>query len=397
MGAQMATVNISPNTRLVAVQCRNTGGPYGLMAEIKAGAKVLSVSDSSWKCSNKAHGGWEKPGFKGKFPAAVYTRQQGSFNKQAGEWRTMSPRRKVLWTRGGGRDKSIFCRKELRGRGRRVVVRRRVVRRRVVRRVARRVTVRWGVTHNTYLSGYSKGPHKYSALRRALMACYKRGKGCAGVTYEPYSKKYTLRRGRKLKRSPTKEKTWVKKFVTVTSRSTGGRYRTINGKRYFFKGGKRYRIVKGRRYLVRGGKYRRRYRRKGRKGRKRRRLRGKKFRVRRRKGGRWRTINGKRYFIKGRKYRRRYRRKGRKGRKRRRNKRRGRKRNRRRKHRGKRRRRRSKRSRRRRGHKRRHGKGRKHRRRRGHKRRHVKGRKHRRRRHRRRKHRRRKHRGRKHR
>jgi len=113
--AQMATVNISPNTRLVAVQCRNTGGPYGLMAEIKAGAKVLSVSDSSWKCSNKAHGGWEKPGFKGKFPAAVYTRQQGSFNKQTGEWRTMSPNRKVLWTAGGGRDKSIFCRKELDG------------------------------------------------------------------------------------------------------------------------------------------------------------------------------------------------------------------------------------------------------------------------------------------
>jgi len=113
--AQMATVKISPNTQLVAVQCRNTGGPYGLMAEIKDGAKVLSVSDGSWKCSNRPHGGWEKPGFKGRFPAAVYTRQQGSFNKQMGEWRTMSPNRKVLWTAGGGRDKSIFCRKELDG------------------------------------------------------------------------------------------------------------------------------------------------------------------------------------------------------------------------------------------------------------------------------------------
>merc|ERR1712241_1382298 len=146
-------------------------------------------------------------------------------------------------------------------------------------------TVRWGVTTNTYLSGYSKGQHKYSALKRALVGCYKRGKGCAGVTYEPYSKKYTLRRGRRLRRSPTKEKTWVKKFVSVTSRTTGGRYRMINGTRYFFKGGKTYRIVKGRKVLVRGGKYRGRNRRKGRKGRKRRRNKrtGRKRRKRRRR------------------------------------------------------------------------------------------------------------------
>merc|ERR1712066_517902 len=67
--------------------------------------------------------------------------------------------------RGGKRYRIVHGRSYL-------VNHRRVVRRRVVRRV----TVRWGVTTNTYLSGYSKGQHKYSALKRALVECYKRGK-----------------------------------------------------------------------------------------------------------------------------------------------------------------------------------------------------------------------------
>merc|ERR1712039_21089 len=111
---QMATVNISPNTRVIAIKCRNTGGPYGLMTELKDGGRVISVSDASWKCSNRPHGGWEKPGFRGFPSQTIYTRQQGSFNRNIGEWRHMSRNRKVLWTRGGGRDRSIYCRKELR-------------------------------------------------------------------------------------------------------------------------------------------------------------------------------------------------------------------------------------------------------------------------------------------
>merc|ERR1711948_204200 len=71
-------------------------------------------SDASWKCSNRPHGGWEKPGFRGFPSQTIYTRQQGSFNRNIGEWRHMSRNRKVLWTRGGGRDRSIYCRKELR-------------------------------------------------------------------------------------------------------------------------------------------------------------------------------------------------------------------------------------------------------------------------------------------
>jgi len=110
----MATVNISPNTRVIAIKCRNTGGPYGLMTELKDGGRIISVSDASWKCSNRPHGGWEKPGFRGFPSQTIYTRQQGSFNRNIGEWRHMSRNRKVLWTRGGGRDKSIYCRKELR-------------------------------------------------------------------------------------------------------------------------------------------------------------------------------------------------------------------------------------------------------------------------------------------
>ena len=40
---QLASVRISGDTKVVGVQCRNTGGPYGIMAQILDGAKKVMI------------------------------------------------------------------------------------------------------------------------------------------------------------------------------------------------------------------------------------------------------------------------------------------------------------------------------------------------------------------
>merc|ERR1719326_1652329 len=66
----------------------------------------------------------------------------------------------------------------------------------------------WGEHSGKYLSGYSGGVHKYSKLEQAQSECLKRT-DCGGITYEPYSSMYTLRKGGELKNSPSKEISWL--------------------------------------------------------------------------------------------------------------------------------------------------------------------------------------------
>merc|ERR1712216_796346 len=81
--------------------------------------------------------------------------------------------------------------------------------------------VSWKQHNGMYLGGYSKGKHKYNNLQTAARACYKRGKGCGGITYEPKSKKFTLRRGTKLRKSPSREVSWTKHSVSSTTTVRG--------------------------------------------------------------------------------------------------------------------------------------------------------------------------------
>merc|ERR1712025_1484789 len=101
------------------------------------------------------------------------------------------------------------------------------VTKRVTGKVTRKVTVRrvkitWRVYRNTYLEGYASGKHSYKEKRDALTQCYRR-KDCGGVTYEPKTRNYTLRKGTKLKKSSSKEISYIKHSVSTSTKSHGGK------------------------------------------------------------------------------------------------------------------------------------------------------------------------------
>jgi len=79
----------------------------------------------------------------------------------------------------------------------------------------RRVNVSWSQHNGKYLSGYSSGQHNYPNLQEAAKQCYQR-KDCGGITFEPKTKKFTLRKGTSLKNSPSHEISWTKTITTST-------------------------------------------------------------------------------------------------------------------------------------------------------------------------------------
>ena len=112
---QMASLLIPSDTAVVGIKCRNTGGPYGIMAQVDNPAgKTVVVSDNSWKCSNQAQEGWATGGFSegaGWKPATV-TNNQAPYLTNTGAWAGMSPDKKVIWTNSAA-DTTVYCRKEL--------------------------------------------------------------------------------------------------------------------------------------------------------------------------------------------------------------------------------------------------------------------------------------------
>ena len=111
---QMATVKIPASTRAIGIKCKNNGGPYGLMAQVKdSSGKVIYVTDNSWKCSNRPQRGWAAGGFRGRWRPATITRNQKPYLRNIGAWRGMSRNKKVIWT-NTGRDRIAYCRKDLR-------------------------------------------------------------------------------------------------------------------------------------------------------------------------------------------------------------------------------------------------------------------------------------------
>ena len=81
---QLSTLRIPKSTRSIGIKCRNTGGPYGIAGSVQdENGKTVLVTDNSWKCSNKADAGWEKPNFKeGKNwkPASYYAHRHYVFS-----------------------------------------------------------------------------------------------------------------------------------------------------------------------------------------------------------------------------------------------------------------------------------------------------------------------------
>ena len=111
---QLATLVIPASTKTIGVQCKNTGGPYGIMATVEdSTGNVFVVSDNTWKCSNQAQDGWSKSGFieGASWKPAFYYTGQGAYNSDTGAWKGMSPNKKVIWTSTG--DGTAYCRKEL--------------------------------------------------------------------------------------------------------------------------------------------------------------------------------------------------------------------------------------------------------------------------------------------
>ena len=101
---EQATLQIPASTRAIGIRCQNTGGPYGIMAQVAdSEGKELHVSDNTWKCSNQNQDGWSKFGFiedDSWNPAFYFT-----------AWKGMSLDRDVIWTSTG--DATVYCRNEL--------------------------------------------------------------------------------------------------------------------------------------------------------------------------------------------------------------------------------------------------------------------------------------------
>ena len=111
---QLATLLIPASTRAIGIRCQNTGGPYGIMAQVAdPEGKVLLVSDNTWKCSNQNQNGWSEFGFSedDSWNPAFYYTGQGAYNSDTGAWKGMSPDKKVIWT--SSRDGTVYCRREL--------------------------------------------------------------------------------------------------------------------------------------------------------------------------------------------------------------------------------------------------------------------------------------------
>ena len=110
---QIATLNIPTKTQTIGVQCRNTGGPYGLMAQVtEESGEVITVTDESWQCSNMAEDGWSTRQFRGSWTRAVITYQQLDFQREEGDWTGMSRDRRIIWTNSAA-DTTVYCRRDL--------------------------------------------------------------------------------------------------------------------------------------------------------------------------------------------------------------------------------------------------------------------------------------------
>jgi len=95
----LATVKVPTNTRTIQISCKNTGGPYGLLADLRdSKGKIIDVTNGGWQCSNHPSKG---------FTAAIRTTNQGTFNKYKG----IGGGRWVIWNRSGPKVGTVYCKK----------------------------------------------------------------------------------------------------------------------------------------------------------------------------------------------------------------------------------------------------------------------------------------------
>ena len=110
----MATLQISNTTKTIGVQCRNTGGQYGVMVQVtKESGEVIAVTDESWQCSNIPKDGWSTREFRRNWTGAHITFNQQYFRlTQWGDMAFNSPDKKIIWTNSSA-DTTVYCRKDL--------------------------------------------------------------------------------------------------------------------------------------------------------------------------------------------------------------------------------------------------------------------------------------------
>ena len=115
---QLSTLKIPASTELIAVKCYDhNGGIYnacGIIGSIQdPQGRDISVTDSSWKCSNTLKSGWQLPGFtEGTNWRAAIDQGNEHFMLNRAPWRNIpSSNKRVIWgTRGVG---TVYCRKTL--------------------------------------------------------------------------------------------------------------------------------------------------------------------------------------------------------------------------------------------------------------------------------------------
>jgi len=188
---QLAVSEIPAATKEVLVKCYNWFGGNGIKAQIVNNkGKVINQTGKSWLCSTDANFSF-KPAF---------------IEAPKGEWRNQLGNAATIWS-GTGHDGTAYCKFTLPGCSHPAP--------------APPAAGKWEELRG-YLLGYSAGVNKYSSLGEAQSECLKRS-DCGGITYEPSSRMYTLRKGGELKPSPrqVQEKTWMFKWFKKGSSGSG--------------------------------------------------------------------------------------------------------------------------------------------------------------------------------
>ena len=104
---QLATLQIPASTAAIGIQCHNVLGEHGIMVQVEdLAGNELTVTDDTWRCSNKAQEGWSTAKFR-----EDNTWQEPAYKSNVWDWK-VSPSTKIIWTKNGA-DSTVYCRKVL--------------------------------------------------------------------------------------------------------------------------------------------------------------------------------------------------------------------------------------------------------------------------------------------
>ena len=110
-----ASVKVPITAQTIAIQCHDGGGGYGIVGELKdQNGNFVTVTGSSWRCSDVWEEGWVNTHFQGGENWQIATIHDNSWLLNNSPFNQLtSPARKVIWS--DTPHNTAYCRKEIDG------------------------------------------------------------------------------------------------------------------------------------------------------------------------------------------------------------------------------------------------------------------------------------------